>query len=239
MTEAEWLACTDPGPMLEFLHGQASDRKLRLFALACFRPFRFMLVPETLEALGVAEELAEGTITPRERKRARERAFHAGWNPDASLAHRRGPAKDCVASSLNRNAYDAAVRVARVAGNIGVLSKRDWPADALVMTEWGPRIVDWSAGVREQATLQARLLREIFGNPFQPVSLDPSRLKTGTLTLARSIYEGQGFERMPALVEALRPECVPTEVLAHLSEPAEPAPHVRGCWVLDLILGRA
>ena len=90
MTEVEWLACTAPGPMLlEFLHGKASDRKLRLFALACFRPYRFMLVPETLEALEVAERLAEGTISPCERKRARERAFHAGWNLDASLAHRR------------------------------------------------------------------------------------------------------------------------------------------------------
>src|SRR5262245_30935047 len=125
MTEAEWLACTEPGPMLEFLHGKASDRKLRLFALACFRPYRFMLVPETLEALGVAERLAEGTVSPGERKRARERAFHAGWNPDASLRHRRGPAKDCVASSLSRNAYDAAVRVAHVTRNIGVLSKKD------------------------------------------------------------------------------------------------------------------
>jgi hypothetical protein len=236
MTEAEWLACTDPVPMLEFLHGKASARKLRLFALACFRPYRFMLVPETLEALEVADRLAEGTISPCERKRARERAFHAGWNPDASLRHRRGPAKYCVTSSLSRDAYDAASRVAHAARHIGVLSKKDWPADALEKTEWGLRVVDWSAGEREQESLQTELLREIFGNSFRPISLDPSQLKTGVVTLARSIYEDQAFDRIPELVESLRPEVAAIEVTAHLTEPV---PHIRGCWALDLILGKA
>src|SRR5262245_16335653 len=37
MDEAEWLACTEPKPMLEFLKGKASDRKLRLFGCACCR----------------------------------------------------------------------------------------------------------------------------------------------------------------------------------------------------------
>jgi hypothetical protein len=35
MTEQEWLACTDPTPMLDFLKFRASDRKLRLFGVAC------------------------------------------------------------------------------------------------------------------------------------------------------------------------------------------------------------
>jgi hypothetical protein len=37
MTEAEWLACIEPSSMLEFLRESTTDRKLRLFAVACCR----------------------------------------------------------------------------------------------------------------------------------------------------------------------------------------------------------
>src|SRR5262245_15097466 len=63
MDEAEWLSCTDPEPMLVFLRGEASARKLRLFAVACCR--RFLPIADTLHAaLDVAEEVAEGVIDP-------------------------------------------------------------------------------------------------------------------------------------------------------------------------------
>src|ERR1700720_2978691 len=106
MTEAEWLACTDPTPMLKFLRGKASDRKLRLFACACCRRYCHMLTPETLDALRVAERFADGLATVSERKEARERAFHAGWSRDESLKHRRGPAKACVTWALARHAHE-------------------------------------------------------------------------------------------------------------------------------------
>src|SRR5947209_17470319 len=37
MTKKEWLRCTEPGSMLEFLRGKVTDRKLRLFGVACCR----------------------------------------------------------------------------------------------------------------------------------------------------------------------------------------------------------
>ena len=65
MTEAEWLACTDPTPMLEFLKEKASDRKLRLFALACVRLCSEWLVhPYSIAALEASERVAEGLSSP-------------------------------------------------------------------------------------------------------------------------------------------------------------------------------
>src|SRR4051794_28609412 len=95
LTEAEWLACTDPTPMLEFLRGRASDRKLRLFAVACCRQHGHLLTPPALEALEVAERVAEGIANVSERKRARAMAFRAPWVTDPTTAHRQGPAKAC------------------------------------------------------------------------------------------------------------------------------------------------
>ena len=63
MTEAEWLACGDPKPMLRFLRGKASDRKLRLFAVAACRAWPVDNHPEGPEAvrriLLAAERLAD------------------------------------------------------------------------------------------------------------------------------------------------------------------------------------
>ncbi len=64
MTEQEWLACTNPTPMLEFLREKASDRKLRLFLCACCRGAwqRLRYAPQR-RAVEASEKFADGEVT--------------------------------------------------------------------------------------------------------------------------------------------------------------------------------
>ena len=83
---------------------------------------------------------------------------------------------------------------------------------------------------------KAELIRDIFGNPFRPVTLDPRWLSSTVLDLARTIYDERLFERLPILADALMDAgCDSEEILNHCRSEG---PHVRGCWVVDLVLGK-
>jgi hypothetical protein len=80
------------------------------------------------------------------------------------------------------------------------------------------------------------MLREIFGNPFRPVSIDPIWRTPQALALARTAYEERRFEELPLLADALEEAgCTDEAILAHCRGLG---PHVRGCWVVDLVLAR-
>ena len=80
------------------------------------------------------------------------------------------------------------------------------------------------------------ILRDIFGNPFRPVAFDPRWRSSDTVGVARGIYEDRAFERMPILADALMDAgCDDEQVLGHCRGEG---PHVRGCWVVDLILDK-
>jgi hypothetical protein len=95
------------------------------------------------------------------------------------------------------------------------------------------------AGATEESTKQAEILRDLFGNPFRPVSVKSAWLAWdgGTVPrLAQSIYDDRAFDRLPALADALEEAgCTDSDILGHCRGPG---PHVKGCWVVDLILGK-
>jgi hypothetical protein len=78
MTEAEWLDCTDPTPMLDFVRGRTSDRKLRLFAVACCRLISAGAPEPTKLAIATNELFADRQATEGELGRARSAAHNAG-----------------------------------------------------------------------------------------------------------------------------------------------------------------
>jgi hypothetical protein len=87
---------------------------------------------------------------------------------------------------------------------------------------------------------QCELLRDIFGNPFRAVTFDLSWLSwnAGIIAkLAHAIYNDPGFDRLPVLADALEEAgCANSDILNHCRQLGE---HVRGCWVVDLILGKS
>jgi hypothetical protein len=82
----------------------------------------------------------------------------------------------------------------------------------------------------------ADFARDIFGNPFRPVTFNPVWRTYTVLALANGIYTERAFDRMPMLADALEEAgCENVDILLHCREPGE---HVRGCWVVDLVLGK-
>jgi hypothetical protein len=95
----------------------------------------------------------------------------------------------------------------------------------------------------DEGSAQSQLLRDLFGNPFRPVALDPAWLSPTVTALAQAAYEERSLPsgeldlaRLKVLADAIEEAGCPDQaILDHLRGPG---PHVRGCWPVDLVLGR-
>jgi hypothetical protein len=247
MTEAEWLECKDPGPMLESLRGKISERKLRLFACACCRRVWSLIRDERFRiALQTAELFADSMVAKEEMTHARDAAIpafvqlHGGDDeaPAAALSAAEIPAPpktfwdrllDAFADPWWEDEFD----------------KGDPHAPAIVTARhaaWAAahaqdqRPLRGSLGEMAEQWEQASLLREIIGNPFRLVAFDPAWRTPAVLHLAQAMYDDRAFDQLPILADALEEAgCASREVLDHCRGPG---PHVRGCWVVDLVLGK-
>jgi hypothetical protein len=229
MTEVEWLACTDPKPMLEFVAGKTSDRKLRLFACACVRRVWGLLENElSQDSIVVSERYADGLANREELAEASSNALGVhyndvwpGWDeepavPPDEVWHSKHEAIQAAYLASHEEAEDAA----RYASSYA----RDAVGDA-------------------EPKGQANLLREIFGNPFLPVALHAWRTPTvGALATAASeerILPAGHLDatRLSVLADALEEIGCEAAILGHLRNPG--FHHVRGCWVVDALLGKS
>jgi hypothetical protein len=228
MTEAQWLACTDPAPMLEFLSGKASERKLRLFACACCRRVWDSWQPNDLHpALLTCEAFADGLVGRRALRIAHTVIGGVGsYSAKASVYSATSAALHAVASTAaDWTAKHAAEYFALVA-----VSDYITPANREAFLT--ARDLEYK--------VQAGLFRDIFGNTFRPVAIDPAWLRWnhGTVpAVARRVFEDRAFHDLPILADALEDAgCADAAVLAHCRSGGE---HVRGCWAVDLILGKS
>jgi hypothetical protein len=231
MTVTEWLTATEPTPMVEFLRGKASDRKLRLFAVGSVLPFADLLPDSrSRRALQAAEEFADGRISAQEL----ELAHTASWSAVSELPLSTSSAlvalSKAVAKASDHEGWWAAEKVRdSVVDFEGDVSETGDERDLEPSEEW-------MASAERSRVRMSDLVRDIFGNPFQPVVFDPSWLTPTAVTLAESIYRDRAFDRLPILADALEEAgCDHFDVLAHCRGEGT---HVRGCWVIDLVLGK-
>jgi hypothetical protein len=214
MTETEWLTHIDPDPLLLFLCSQGGDRKLRLFACACCRRLWSLLVDErSRQAVEVAEKYADDLVGSRD--------IH--WA--AALNHQ------VIETAPSQSAIQVAARAVSAALGIGA-----WAAAWNVVAEARKSVHDKML----ESRAQVGILRDIVGNPFRPTTIARAWLGWHdgcVVKIARWIYEERRFESMPILADALEEAgCDNPDLLQHCRQPGE---HVRGCWVLDLLLKKA
>lgn len=240
MTKEEWRDCTDPEKMLESVCDTVTDRKLRLFAVACCRRVSHLLNDEQGEyAIQVGEQCADGIHSVQEAY-AIGQELNVFFNYDLvnSLSDEKQVDWNAVNLALlaaglttgwldTKQTFSIARNVAGAVGSQKVANNFDGDDDAY---EEATRPF-----INAEHASQAFILREIL-NPYGPATADGRWLTPSIVELADSIYAEQAFNRMPELTEALlKAECDNLDILTHRRQPSE---HVRGCWVLDLLLGK-
>ena len=229
MSEEKWLDKEiDPYWLIGELRGtslprtKVGRRKLRLFACGCCRLIWSNLSDARLRAaVNVAEQFADGNGTATELKAA-------GAAAHKTIAkNSRGFGEDDPNAQLH-----TAVEMATSATTAKPLSA------ALGMVMFPFPLAGYRGPPEEANSLICDLLRDIFGNPFRSVSFSPSWRTDTTRSLARTMYDAREFSAMPILADALQDAgCDSADVLDHCRDPKQV--HVRGCWVVDLVLGKA
>ncbi|HEY7330948.1 MAG TPA: hypothetical protein VH592_25145 [Gemmataceae bacterium] len=240
MTEGEWLECDRPHLLFNYLFQQASsDRKMRLFACACCRRIWHLLTDKrSRHAVEVTELNVDGAATSEELAEALAQAKKAVAN--AYLCAKQLPlGKEKVSALREAEALQVAVLLAEIEpskrddnwiGQVGVM------ASQCLVSHLPGTDLDRHTERQREIKLRCVFLHDIFGNPFRPIAFSPSCLTTTVVSLAQVIYHKRAFHNMPELADALEEAgCTNADILAYCRQPGE---HVRGCWVVDLLLGK-
>jgi hypothetical protein len=245
MTEADWLACADPEPLLELVRHKASDRKIRLFAVACCRRVWSSFEHEEFrDAVRKAEAFADGLADRAEMLAAHEKArpifpkLHDGKDngPGAALTASSfpGPPKslwDRIADALDDPWWEDELDKGDPLGVALVTARHAAWAAAVLQNQ--KNVSDAPATLAERRE-QAALVRCVFGNPFRPQPESATSLTREIGDLAEVIYAERAFDRMPLLADALEASGgTSADLIEHCRSGRE---HERGCWVLDLLL---
>jgi hypothetical protein len=238
MTEEEWVKYGRSIQSLEAQLGWPSPRKQRLFAVACCRRIEHALPPDSRwrDALVVAERYADRLAKRDELAAACPKVKHT-------------PVRRATYADLLREFAEVSVgwachtRMRKYAGQIPHNAACAAAYAALPQDEpYVPPAESrhrrrWFAAERREVVAQISLVYEVCGNPFRPATFSPTWRTSTAVALAKTMYESGDFGAMPILADALQDaDCDSEDVLTHCRDAKQI--HVRGCWVVDLVLGK-
>lgn len=247
MTADEWQTKDAPRAMLEFVRGRVTTRQLRHFAAACCRAVWEVLPDDRLRAaVACIERYAAGAVGKQElaacQSRARLAVQELGLRGRATALAQENAARPSAERNWEPHfaayrmaaAADAVPRAARPTERVAALAESVLQAfDLVVQAETVGRNVRTT--YPRVFAAHAAAVRCVFGNPFHQVAFTPSWRTEATIAIARSMYESRDFSAAPVLADALDDAgCEDARVLGHLRGGG---PHVRGCWVVDGVLG--
>lgn len=232
VTEADWWSCPEPGTLLDYLNQRdaASARKFFLAGAGCVRRLWHLLEsPVSRAAVEAAEQFADGALS-YEQLQAHTDAAHTVrqnwaesdarlWAAFAAFQLRHDPRGNHGDAECTPYAVSDTARAVAFATGAAESSS------------------DWTFAYIGEKRALAGLCRCALGNPFRPVTFVPEWRTDTAVALAAQMYESRDFSAMPMLADALQDAgCDSDGILNHCREPGE---HVRGCWVVDLVLGKA
>ncbi len=210
MTEEEWLIRTHPNPLLDYLRGEASDRKFRLAACAFCRSFWRHMGKASRKAVLLGEQMADEPVDESHREAVVRAAIEAV----------------CRLDETGNDSLDAADLAYRLPCSDG------WYA-----AEW--TIGNWSGDPVSGVTIVRDVFGNPFRPVFiHPTWFTPTVTSLATAAYQeRSLPSGElDTTRLAVLADALEEaSCDDADILNHLRGPG---PHVRGCWVVDLCLNK-
>jgi hypothetical protein len=238
--------------MLYQLEGKVSMRKMRLFAIACCQRVEHILIQEDewgRDAIHLAERLMKERVDVGEVAETRDKAWHAGYRlidgfREEEDLNARYHAIFATFHALQEGADSIYYSPPRTdllepRSDFREVASHARSAVRLATRAASPWLSAEQAEIEEQRH-QIAIARDIFGCPFRTVHIDPTGLahERGAVPwLAEGIYNDLAFQRMPKLAELLaNAGCTNADILNHCNHPGE---HVRGCWVIDLLLGKA
>jgi hypothetical protein len=228
MTEAEWLKCDDLELLLNNGPRNLTDRTLRhLMVAPVVDILRHCEDKNWRDAIRCLDQFAAGIITRKEF----DSQLMRGRKVCATFTIVGFPwGSEQSATTLHQEIKSAAIWYLRFF----------LPPDSIVYGEeaiWeATRTRSFGSPTRLAAGHLAFTLHDIFGNPFRPVTFDPAWRTATAIGVAQTMYDTRDFGAMPILADALEDAgCEQAEILSHCRGDG---PHVRGCWVVDLVLGK-